>query len=128
MAGNANSGRKSKTLLTRDTTQLIGETAPDAVRYLQDAIRGNLGTITKTVYRKSGEILTTEEVPVQTDSSRVEACKYIINQFMGMPKQRQDIDISAESGSGVTFMFINPPPVELDAVEVKELPAPEDPK
>jgi hypothetical protein len=104
MAGNANSGRKPKSYHYAAVQQTINSASGECATILAEYAKGKR----------------------EITSGQLDAIKYIINQFMGMPKQRQDIDISAESGSGVTFMFINPKPVEIEPVEVKELPVPAD--
>jgi hypothetical protein len=103
MAGNANSGRRARSVVRAGVQASIDAAAPQCIQILIDYTQG----------RK------------ELSLGQLDAVKYIVNQHIGSPKQRQDIDISAESGSGVTFMFINPKPVEIEPVEVKELPAPD---
>lgn len=90
MAGNANSGRRPKSESRAKTLMTIAETAPKAARMLADYIDGK----------------------VKMDNTLIEACKYMINQDCGMPKQRQEIDIEGEVTTGISFIYTEPKVLE----------------
>lgn len=105
MAGNANSGRRPRTVIRAAVQQTIDAASPKCASILVDFIEGKK-----------------ELSPAQLD-----AVKYILNQHIGMPKQRQELELP--DGTNINFLYIAPweTPV-IEATEVKELPAPEDPK
>ena len=61
------SGRKAKTVLTRQTNQIIEDTAPHAAQYLMKVVKGE-------VKRPS--------------LARIEVCKFVINHAIGSPRQK----------------------------------------
>lgn len=68
MAGvKGKSGRKAKTVLTRQTNQIITDTAPHAAQYLEKVVKGE-------VKRPS--------------LARIGACEFVINQAIGTPRQK----------------------------------------
>lgn len=74
MAGNCNSGRKKHTHAKGEAQNIIKENAPAAAGYLRDVANG-------------------KEKP---DSNRIDVCKYLINQAIGMPKQRNENENTGE--------------------------------
>lgn len=104
MAGKkGRSGRKPKSLLVDRTDQTIKDGAMDAAKYLVNVARGDLGTYTRITTKKNGDIIE-EVLPISADQVRVETCKYIVNQTVGMPKQRQEI--SGEDGKSIKAEII----------------------
>jgi hypothetical protein len=80
--------------------QTIVESAPEAVKYLRDVSRG-------------------EEKP---EALRMEACKYLINQALGMPRQRQDIDLAADGLVKIQVIYDKPlPEIESPGTEIIEI-------
>jgi len=70
MAGvKGRSGRKPKSYHRQQTEMIIAEGSPKAIRYLMDIAEGK----TKPVFL------------------RMEACKYIVNHDIGLPKARAEI-------------------------------------
>ena len=83
------SGRKPKSIITRDTARILKEATPTAAAYLKDVSRGIAPPLKRTTTRKNGDV-TVEEM-WGGDSIRVDVCKYIINQDLGMPRQKQEV-------------------------------------
>jgi len=75
------SGRKPLSQHRQNTIQLITETSPKAAAYLRGVITG-------------------DEEP---NTARIDACKYIINQDLGMPKQRQEL--SGPDGGAINLSW-----------------------
>ena len=68
MAGvKGKSGRKAKTVLTRQVNQIISDTAPHAVQYLEKVVKGEV---------KRPSLV------------RIEVCKFIVNHTIGTPRQK----------------------------------------
>ena len=87
MAGKkGRSGRKPKSLLRQQTELKIAETSPYAAQYLASVARGEIA---------------------KSDPVRVDVCKYIINQDLGMPKQKTEL--TGEDGARIeSFVFVMP--------------------
>lgn len=100
MAGNANSGRRPRTVIRAAVQQTIDAASPKCASILVDFIEG----------RK-------ELSPAQLD-----AVKYILNQHIGMPKQRHDIETDNYIQVSVLYGEIIPAIAEVTPVEVEELP------
>ncbi len=104
MAGKkGRSGRKPKSQNRQNTEMILAETAPHAAGYLRTVAKGELGTYTKITYRKNGDRIEEPNLPLPADPIRVDTCKYVVNQDLGMPKQRQEI-----SGTQKIDLHINP--------------------
>lgn len=73
------SGRKPKSVNRAQTEMIIAETSPNAAGYLRDIANGG----------------------VKADPVRVDVCKYLINQEIGAPRQRAEINNTGE----VSFVF-----------------------
>ncbi len=67
--GGKGSGRKPKSELRKETAQCIAESSPYAAKYLKEVANGTS----------------------PANSARIDACKYIINQDIGAPRQRTEI-------------------------------------
>ncbi len=104
MAGKkGRSGRKPKSQNRQNTEMILAETAPHAAGYLRTVVKGLLGTYIKITYKKNGDRIEEVDMPVPADPVRVDTCKYVVNQDLGMPKQRQEI-----SGTQKIDLNINP--------------------
>ena len=91
MAGKkGRSGRKPKSLNRSNAIGILAETSPHAAGYLRTVAKGELGTYEKVTMKKSGDVIT-EILPMSADPVRVDTCKYVINQDLGMPRQRQEV-------------------------------------
>ena len=75
-------GRPKKDTETRTVQRIIENTAPKAAEYLQGVTEG-------------------KEKP---NSARIDVCKYLINQSIGMPKQRQEL--TGEDGNDIILKVI----------------------
>ena len=87
--GGKGSGRKPKSHNRRNTQLTIAETSPQAAAYLREVAEGNAPPLKRTITRKNGDVI--EEEMWGGDSIRVDVCKYIINQDIGMPKGRTEV-------------------------------------
>ena len=112
MAGNKNSGRKPKTHLRAQTIRILAETAPKASAYLRDVVEGKIPPFVKTYTRKDGTIVEAEE-PGE-NPIKVDVCKYVINQDLGTPTQK---DVGKGEGQ-VTNTQIN---IIVSSDKAKEL-------
>ncbi len=88
--GGLGSGRKKRTRNQTNTKLRLSESAPFAASYLMMVASGDLGTYCKITTDKDGKV-TSITLPNPADPVRVDACKYIINQDIGAPRQRTEI-------------------------------------
>jgi len=81
MAGNSNSGRKSKTIITREIEQGLKESALIAEQKLKFSLRG-----TDNKGRKFKPL----------SLSRIKECELVIAHAIGTPRQKINLDVSGE--------------------------------
>ncbi len=98
MTGNKNSGRKPKTHLRAETIRILAETSPKATAYLRDVVEGKVPPLLKTFTRKDGTVVE-EQIPGE-NPIKVDVCKYVINQDLGMPTQK----VAGASGGPVEVL------------------------
>ena len=97
MAGKkGRSGRKPRSVHRMAALTILIETSPHAAQYLRDVAKGIMGTYTETITKKSGDIIV-RTLPIPADPVRVDVCKYVINQDLGMPRQKVEFDMSKEA-------------------------------
>ncbi len=97
MAGKkGRSGRKPRSVHRMAALTILIETSPHAAQHLRDVAKGLLGTYTETTTRKNGDVVT-QTLPIPADPVRVDVCKYVINQDLGMPRQKIEFDYTKEA-------------------------------
>lgn len=98
MAGKkGRSGRKKKSINAKNAKMTLAETSPHAAAYLKIVAKGELGTFTRIITKKNGDIIEEPDQPIPADPVRVDVCKYVINQDLGMPKQK--VEATGKNGT-----------------------------